>query len=66
MNKKLPETLIKQQEEARQKTLKTIKNAIDTLKLEGAIVSKKVLIELTGYSASTFSKPHVKELLEKK
>ncbi|MFA2821556.1 hypothetical protein [Bacillus wiedmannii] len=65
MNKKLPETLIKQQEEARQKTLKTIKNAIDTLKSEGAIVSKKVLIELSGYSASTFSKPHVKELLEK-
>ncbi|MFY3791408.1 DUF6262 family protein [Ureibacillus sp. MALMAid1270] len=63
--KKLPESLIKLQEQRREETLRTIQNAIDTLKEEGTIVTKKLLIELSGYSASTFSKPHVKELLER-
>lgn len=63
--KKLPESLIKFQEQRRAETLRTIQNAIDTLKEEGTIVTKKLLIELSGYSASTFSKPHVKELLER-
>lgn len=64
MKRKLPESLIKQQEQRRTETLQTIQSVIDALKEEETIVTKKLLIELSGYSASTFSKPHVKELLK--
>lgn len=65
MKRNLPESLIKHQEQRKNETLQTIQSVIDALKEEGTIVTKKLLIELSGYSASTFSKPHVKELLEK-
>lgn len=65
MKKKLPDSLLRHQEQRKSETLKTIQTVIDALKEEGTIVTKKLLIELSGYSASTFSKPHVKGLLEK-
>lgn len=64
MTRKLPNSLVKQQEERKEKTLQTIQSVIDALKDEETIVTKKLLIELSGYSASTFSKSHVKELLQ--
>ncbi|MER2106914.1 MAG: hypothetical protein ABS949_08230 [Solibacillus sp.] len=65
MTKELPSTLLQRQEMLRNETKDKIQQAINTLKEEGAMVTKKALIELSGYSASTFSKPHIKELLEK-
>lgn len=64
MKKKLPESLIKHQEQRKAETLQTVQSVIDVLKEEGTIITKKMLIELSGYSPSTFSKPHVKELLK--
>jgi len=64
MEKKLPDSLVKYQQEKREKTLNRIQLAIDALKEEGTLVTKKLLIELTELSASTFSKEHVKELLQ--
>lgn len=52
------------QEEARRITIEKIQDAIDTVIEEGGIVTKKKLIEITGLSNATFSKAHVKELLE--
>ena len=65
MKKKLPESLIKHQEQRKAETLQTVQSVIDVLKEEGTIITKKMLIELSGYSPSTFSKAHLKELLEK-
>lgn len=65
MKKKIPDSLQKHQEQRKSETLQTIQTVIDALKDEGTIVTKKLLIELSGYSPSTFSKPHVKGLLEK-
>lgn len=64
MSRELPDALKKQQEEKRQITLYKIQDAINELTEDNAEVTKKKLINITGYSASTFSKPHVKILLE--
>ena len=65
MERKLPESLIRHQEQRKNETLQTIQSVIDALKEEGSIVTKKLIIELSGYSASTLSKSHVIELLKK-
>lgn len=65
MKKGLPPALLKQQEQRKNETLNKVQSIIDALMEEGTLVTKKLLIELTGYSASTFSKSHIKELLEK-
>lgn len=63
-NRGLPDNLKKFQDEKRQATLLKIQEAINELRDDGAEVTKKKLIEMTGYSASTFSKQHVKAVLE--
>lgn len=63
--KELPNALKQQQEQKRQDTLKKVQEVIDDLKEMNLEVTKKRLIEETGYSASTFSKQHVKELLQR-
>ena len=63
MSRNIPIELQKKQEAARNKTLKQIQKAIDELNEFGEIVTKKRLIEITGLSASTFSKQHVTDLL---
>lgn len=63
--KELPKALKQQQEQKRQYTLKKIQETIDYFKEIDLEVTKKRLIEETGYSASTFSKQHVKELLQR-
>ena len=65
MKKGIPDALLKQQEQRKNETIDKIQSAIDTLKEEGTIVTKKLLIELTGYSASLMYKEHVEELLKK-
>lgn len=62
----IPDALKKQQELKRQETLNKIKDAIEEIQFEDGIVTKKKLIELTGLSNSTFSKPHVKKLLKER
>jgi len=46
-------------------TLKKIQDAIDYIQEDNRIVTKKELIDITGLSSGTFSRPYVKELLEK-
>lgn len=63
-NKKIPESLKLKQDNQRNKTIEKVQNAIDLIREEGGIVTKKRLIEITGLAATTFSKQHVKEVLE--
>ena len=64
MSKDLPVGLRKKQAAARQATLSKIQGAIDELRENSEEVTKKRLIEITGLAASTFSKDHVKNLLQ--
>ena len=52
-------------EEKRQRTLSLIQNAINDIKEDHRIVTKKELMELTGLSSGTFSQEYVKDLLAK-
>lgn len=47
-------------------TVKKVEDAIDDIKKDGGIVTKKKLIALTELSNSTFSKPHVVAVLKEK
>ena len=60
----IPENLKRKQEERRKETIDRIDKAIDTILSENGIVTKKKLIDITGFSNATFSKEHVKELLK--
>ena len=51
-------------DDKRTSTLSKIQEAIDFIQADRRIVTKKELIELTGLSSGTFSRPYVKELLE--
>lgn len=64
MSKDIPIGLQKKQDATRQVTLKKIQAAIDELRENSEEVTKKRLIEITGLAASTFSKNHVKDLLQ--
>ncbi len=64
MTRTIPKSLKDKQEEMKRNTINNIQEAIDTIQEEGGIVTKKKLIEYTGLSNATFSKPHVKQLLE--
>ncbi|MFJ7185582.1 hypothetical protein [Lysinibacillus xylanilyticus] len=57
--------LKKLQDAKRQETLEKIQHAIDEILEDDDIVTKKKLLELTGLSSATFSKPHVLDLLKK-
>lgn len=59
------EGLQKFHDEAKQTSLTKIQDAINLIKADNRIVTKKELIELTGLSSGTFSRPYVKELLQK-
>ena len=63
--REIPDSLKKLQDEKRSQTLFKIQEVIDELKNDSAEVTKKKLIEMTGYSASSFSKQHVKDLLKR-
>ena len=60
----IPKTLKQLQSIKREETINKIQNAIDQIKDDGGIVTKKKLYEITGFSSSTFSKEHVKQLLK--
>lgn len=66
MRKKLNDGLRQKQEELRQETLEKVEEAIDDLQNEGYEITTKLLLERTGLSRSTFSKPHVVQLLKEK
>ena len=59
------EGLQKFHDEAKKTSLTKIQDAINVIKADNRIVTKKELIELTGLSSGTFSRPYVKELLQK-
>lgn len=63
MNDKVPQALKDKQEMTRQNTINTVLKAIHELQAQGYAVKIKDLIEYTGFSRSTFGKPHVRELL---
>lgn len=62
-NKKLPKGLVEKQELQRQETINKVLRACADIKGEGKIVTIAALMEYTGLSRSTFSKPHIRELL---
>ncbi|MGK5651979.1 DUF6262 family protein [Brevibacillus formosus] len=59
----IPTKLKERQQSKRLETIKKIQEAIDDIKQDGSVVTKKRLMELTGLSNSTFSKDHVIEVL---
>ena len=63
MKKQIPKKLAERQENIKSNTLEAIQNAINDLKKDGFIVTKKYLREKTGFSNALFSKKHVLELL---
>ena len=65
MQKSVPKALTDHQEALKSGTIETIQQAINDLQTEGFVVSKKLLLERTGFSNSLFSKGHVKDLLKK-
>lgn len=65
MNNNLPKELSDKQELQRQQTINKVLRAIDDLQSQGCRLSIKNLMDYTGLSRSTFSKPHVRELLTK-
>lgn len=65
MNNKLPKALEQKQELKRQETINRVLRAINEIKTQGGKITIKNLMEITGLSRSVFSKPHIRELLEK-
>ena len=63
MNEKAHQGLCEKQELQRQQTINKVLRAIDDLKAQDCRLSIKNLTEYTGLSRSTFSKPHVRDLL---
>lgn len=61
--KKLPKGLAEKQELQRQETINKVLRACADIKSEGGKVAISALVEHTGLSRSTFSKPHIRELL---
>lgn len=49
----------------RKETLSKIQKAINEIQEDNDVVTKKKLLEITGLSSATFSKPHVLALLKK-
>lgn len=64
IKKKINQGIVTYQKQYKESTLKKVQEAIDEILADGAVVTKKRLIELTGLSNATFSKNHVKELLK--
>lgn len=63
MSKKIPQTLLNRQEMERQQTVNRVLRAIEDLQSQGCRLSIKSLMAYTGFSRSTFAKPHVREVL---
>lgn len=59
----LPMNLQKQQEFKKQESINKVLRAINDMKNEGRKVTISALMEFTGLSRSTFSKPHIRNLL---
>jgi len=62
--KRTSENMKKMYLDKRAATLAKIQAAIDEIKEDHRIVTKKELMDLTGLSSGTFSQDHVKELLK--
>lgn len=63
-NRDIPKSLKDLQSSKRLTTVKKVQDAINDITEDGGVVTKKRLIELTGLSNSTFSKPHVISVLK--
>lgn len=63
MKKKLPNALIKKQEETRSETIAAVTNAIIELEAQGYSIKIRDLMEVTGLSRSVFAKPHIRKIL---
>lgn len=66
MSRKLPEALKSKQEKQKQETVSIVENAIKTLQQLGyEEISISNLMKETNLARSTFSKPHIEEVLQK-
>ncbi len=62
--RKIPKELAEKQAWQRKETAQKVKQAIDELQSEGAIITTSKLVERTKLSRSTINKPHVQEVLK--
>lgn len=60
----IPVELTERQERQRQETIDSVQRAINELNSEGAVITTAKLIDRTGLSRSTLSKPHVQQILK--
>ncbi|MDD2497320.1 MAG: DUF6262 family protein [Desulfitobacteriaceae bacterium] len=61
--KKLPMSLAEKQELQRQETINKVLRACADIQAEDGKVTISTLVKYTGLARSTFSKPHIRELL---
>ena len=61
--KKLPLALAEKQELQRQETINKVLRACADIKTESGKMTISTLVDYTGLARSTFSKPHIRELL---
>lgn len=66
MKRDIPKGLRDIQYERKVTTLKKINEAIDTLEMQGAKVTRKAILQLTGLSSATLSKEHARNLLQQR
>lgn len=64
MKRELPNTLKERQNKQRNQSIELVKEAIRELKEEGHRVTIKLLVERTGLSRATLSKPHIEKVLK--
>lgn len=64
MKRELPNALKERQSKQRHESIERVNEAIRELKEEGQRVTIKLLVERTGLSRATLSKPHIEEVLK--
>lgn len=64
MKRTIPDTLRKLQHNRKMLTINKVIDAIETLQLQEAKVTKKALMSLTNLSSATFSKDYIKDILK--
>lgn len=62
--RQLPEEVTNFQKNSKNETIKKVQAAIDELRAEGFIITRKLILERSGVSNSVLSKPHIKNVLK--
>lgn len=62
--RQLPEEVKNFQKNSKNETITKVQAAIDELRAEGFIITRKLILERSGVSNSVLSKPHIKNVLK--